>query len=177
MEARRQRPERRPIDAAPACRLWALARAEIRIASVMPPQIARSGWKMSTAPSIARSRKSWRVNSLSPAAIGMSVAARTCGATRLVVGGHRLLEPGQVAVLDEPAEALGLGDREGPVGVAHQPAIGAERGARRDDPPRRMAGIGVDDADPHLDRAETALLDIAEQLLADLVRPAQPPEA
>src|SRR5262249_8455121 len=35
-------------------RLWALAKAEIRIASVMPPQIARSGWKMSTAPSIAR---------------------------------------------------------------------------------------------------------------------------
>src|SRR5271167_2914585 len=59
-------------------RLWALARAEIRIASVMPPQIARSGWKMSTAASIARSRKSCRVNSLSPAAIGMSVAARTC---------------------------------------------------------------------------------------------------
>src|SRR5712692_645026 len=58
-------------------RLKALAMAEMRIASVMPPQIARSGCMMSTAPKTARSRKSCRVNSLSPAAIGMSVAART----------------------------------------------------------------------------------------------------
>src|SRR5215472_6950279 len=58
-------------------RLCALAIAEIRIASVMPPQIARSGCMMSTAPSAARSRKSCRVNSLSPAAIGMSLARRT----------------------------------------------------------------------------------------------------
>src|SRR5579885_2356717 len=39
--------------------------------------LARSGCMMSTAPKSARSRKSCRVNSLSPAAIGMSVARRT----------------------------------------------------------------------------------------------------
>src|SRR6185369_13293568 len=50
--------------------------APMRIASDIPPQIARSGWNTSTARSSARSRKSKRLNSLSPAAIGMAVAAR-----------------------------------------------------------------------------------------------------
>ena len=54
------------------------------------------------------------------------------GPARLVVGGHRLLEPGEVAVLDEAAEALRLGDRKGAVRVAHQPDLGAQRLARRD---------------------------------------------
>src|SRR5207248_878626 len=64
-------------------RLCALAKAEMRIASVIPPQIARSGCMISTAPSTARSRKSCRVNSLSPEAIGMSVRARTSACPRL----------------------------------------------------------------------------------------------
>ena len=38
---------------------------------------------------------------------------------------------------------------------------------RRPDAGCRMARVAVDDADPHLDRAEPALRDIAEQLLAD----------
>ena len=112
-------------------RLKALAMAEMRIASVMPPQIARSGCMMSTAPNTARSRKSWRVNSLSPEAIGMSVDGAHLRLAGFVVGGDRLLEPGEVAVLDEAAEALGLGDRQRAVRVAHQPDLGAERLARR----------------------------------------------
>ena len=93
------------------------------------------------------------------------------GAAGLVVGGHRLLEPGEVAILDEAAEALGLGHREGAMRIAHQPAIGTERGAGRSHPARRVTRIAVDDADPHLDGAEAAGLDIPQQLLADLVRP------
>ena len=92
------------------------------------------------------------------------------GAPGLVVGGHRLLQPGEVAVLDEAAEALGLGHREGAVRIAHQPAIGAERSAGRGHPARRVARIGVDYADPHLDGAKPTGLDIPQQLLADLVR-------
>ncbi|MNC94629.1 hypothetical protein D3C83_115290 [compost metagenome] len=55
----------------------------MRIASVMPPQIARSGWKMSTARSSARSLKSKRLNSDSPAAIGTVPEARTSAMPRL----------------------------------------------------------------------------------------------
>ena len=67
-----------------AKRIWyAEASASIRIASVIPPAIERSGWNTSAARSSARSRKSKRVNSLSPVAIGMSVLARTSASPRL----------------------------------------------------------------------------------------------
>jgi len=49
----------------------------------MPPAIERSGCRMSTARSSIRSRKSKRVNSDSPLAIGLSVAARTSAWPRL----------------------------------------------------------------------------------------------
>src|SRR2546427_809301 len=48
--------------------------APMRMPSVMPPAIARSGWRMSAARSSAISRKSWRVNSLSPVEIGAAEA-------------------------------------------------------------------------------------------------------
>ena len=58
-------------------RLKALAMVPMRIASLMPPQKAGSGWKMSADLSTARSRKAKRVASLSPVAIGTLAAART----------------------------------------------------------------------------------------------------
>ena len=81
-------------------RLKALAIVPIRIASLMPPQKAGSGWKMSAAFSTARSRKAKRVASLSPVAIGTLPDGPHLGHARLVVGDHRLLEPGEIAVGD-----------------------------------------------------------------------------
>ena len=57
--------------------------APMRIASVMPPQIARSGCSTSAARKSIRSRKSKRVQSLSPLAIGMCVERRTSARPRL----------------------------------------------------------------------------------------------
>ena len=61
---------------------YASASAAIRRPSVGPPQIARSGCSTSTASISIRSRKSNRVNSLSPAAIAMLVEERTAAAPR-----------------------------------------------------------------------------------------------
>ena len=78
-----------------------------------------------------RSRKSKRVNSLSPAAIGIIARGAHFGDAGLVVGRDRLLEPGEVAVAHQMGKALGLGDGEGAVRVDHDLDIGPERGARR----------------------------------------------
>ena len=112
-------------------RLKALAMAPIRIASVMPPQIARSGCRMSTA------REHRQIAEIVAGELALAGGDRDVGRGAhlglpgLVVGDDRLLEPGEVAVLDEAAEALGLGHREGAVRVAHQLDIRPERRARR----------------------------------------------
>ena len=96
------------------------------------------------------------------------------GQAALVVGGHRLLEPGQAAVAHQVAELLRLGHREGAVRVAHQIDAGAERRARGDHALGRRLRRAVEHADAHLHRAEAALRDVAQQLFADAcgVRPA-----
>ena len=132
---------------------------------------------MSTARSSIRSRKSKRVNSDSPLAIGMSVDARTSRLTALVVGGDRLLQPADVAVRDGATEALGLGDRPGAVRVAHDADGLVEPLARRPHPPDRVVERAVASADPHLDRLEVAAIDEALQLGAMPSAGAQPPEA
>ena len=55
--------------------------------------------------------------------------------------------------------------------IAHQLAFRPERRAGRGDTTCRVTWVGIDDADAHFDRAEPSLLDITEELLADLVRP------
>src|ERR1051325_11961975 len=69
----------------------------------------------------------------------------------LVVCGDGLLEPGEVALLDQAAETLRFRNRERAVRVAHQPHFRPQYLARGSHAARRVARIAVDDADPHLD--------------------------
>src|SRR5204862_2468229 len=89
----------------------------------------------------------------------------------LVVGGDRLLEPGEVVLLNKPAETLCLGDRQRAMRVAHQPDLRPQGFAGGPHAPRRMARVAIDNANPHLDRPKAATRDIAEEFVADLVRP------
>jgi hypothetical protein len=146
----------------------------MRIASVMPPQKAGVGLE--------------DVDGLEHGEIaeGEAGGLRFAGGDRyraggsdlghagLVVGDHRLLEPGQVAVGDHVDEALGVGDGVGAVGVDHQLHLRPERGARGADAGGRDVRGTVHGADAHLHRAEAAGVDVGLQLLADAVgrRPA-----
>ena len=111
-------------------RLKALAMVPIFIASLMPPQKAGIGLE--------------DVGGLQHGEIAEGIARRLAlaggdrdgaggahfGHARLVVGDHRLLEPGEIEVADEVDEALGFGHRIGAVGIDHQVDIGTERLAR-----------------------------------------------
>ncbi len=151
----------------------------MRIASVMPPQKAGSGWNISAARSMARSRKAKRVASLSPAAIGTLPAARTSampGLSSAVTGSSNQARSQSRDQLDE---ALGLGHGIGAMRIDHEVDVGSRCALRA-----ALYALGRDvrapihGADAHLDGLEAAGGDIGPQLLADPVRgSAQPPEA
>src|ERR1043166_3944713 len=88
----------------------------------------------------------------------------------LIVGGNRLLEPGEVVLLDQAAETLRFRNRERAVRVAHQSHFRPQRLARGPHAARRLARVAIDDADPLLARPDPAARDIAEEFVADLVR-------
>src|SRR5262249_57882097 len=56
------------------------------------------------------------------------------GLAGVIVGRHRLLEPGDVVGLELPGKLDGGGDLEGTVSVDHELDVGAEPAARRHDP-------------------------------------------
>ena len=98
-----------------------------------------------------RSRKSKRVNSLSPAAIVTWVEARIASrAAASVVGADRLLEPSHGERLDTGGEALGLGGAERAVGVDHDLDSRTERFTSRGDTCHARLDRAVDHADAHL---------------------------
>ena len=72
------------------------------------------------------------------------------GHAGLVVGDHRLLEPGEVAVGDHLDEAPGVGDGVGAVRVDHQLDVGTERLARGLHARGRDMRRAVHRADAHL---------------------------
>ena len=152
---------------------YASASAAIRRPSLGPPQIARSGCSTSTASISIRSRKSNRVNSLSPAAIAMLVDERTAAAPRrssALTGSSNHLH---VKWFDARREALGLGRAERAVGVDHQADARPESGACRLDPGDARLDVAVHHPDAHLDRGE-ATFGVPVQLGSDSsgVRPA-----
>ena len=133
---------------------YASASAAIRRPSVGPPQIARSGCSTSTASISIRSRKSNRVNSLSPAAIAMLVEARTAAAPRrssALTGSSNHRTPNGST---PAAKRLASDGAERAVRVDHQADVRPERGACRLDPGDAGLDVAVHHPDAHLDRRE-----------------------
>ena len=89
------------------------------------------------------------------------------GETLAIIGRHRFLDEAQPKLGGGGAEALGLGDVERPVSIAHQVDVRAGGGARGADAREALVDAAVHRADAHLDRLEALLL-IARELVADL---------
>ena len=84
----------------------------------MPPAIDRSGYKNVDRAQLVRSAEiePGEYERSRDRDVGSGAHLRL---TALVVGAHRLLQPGEIAVPDGAAEPLGLGHRSGAMGVAH----------------------------------------------------------
>ena len=147
-------------------RPWLAASAATLRVSVRPPAIAGSGWSTSTARASSISRKAKRVCSLSPAAMGMSVARRTSACPLRLSGETGSSSQARSWLLDLAGEALRLAHAPGPVGVHHDADGGAERLARLRHARGRVVHAGVLQPHAHLHRAVAALR-VLEHLLAD----------
>ena len=149
---------------------WAAASASIRMVSVMPPAMDRSGWKMSLARSSARVAEG-EAGELAFAGRDGNVGRRAdLRLAALVVRRHRLLQPADVAVGDRPAEPLRLRDGEGSVRVAHDVDVRPEALARG---PHAFHGMGeraVAGPDTHLHGLESPAVEEPPEFLHDAGR-------
>jgi hypothetical protein len=115
-------------------RLKASARWQIFMKLVTPPQLVTSGSGQVTPPEAIRWRNSQSVRRFSPAAIGRPPSRDDPGMAGHVVGGDRLLEPGEIEGLKGAGRADRLIGRPFHVGVDHEREAVAEMLAHGGDP-------------------------------------------